>query len=108
MRGIDRCPAERQTPARDLVEDQVAKVWVQVGGRLVEEEEGRVARQRPRKTNPLLFTTRKLGGQPVGERREVHPRRRAQAWVPRGSLHEGGPVLRQPLLLMTEERRPVR
>src|SRR6266571_8875893 len=54
VRNDDRRPPAHQTT--QWLEDPLAGLGVEVGGRLVQDEDGRVANHRPRNGDPLALT----------------------------------------------------
>jgi hypothetical protein len=67
MGRINRSSAKCLSATGDFLKDHATQVGVEVGRRLVEEEEGRVAGKGPGQTDTLLLTAGQLGRQPVGE-----------------------------------------
>ena len=82
--------------ARDLLPERRAALWVEPGGRLVEEEDARPVHERERQVEPPLHPTRVASDLAVGGLRETHAleqrhRRvvRARAWGSPGASSAG-------------------
>ncbi len=62
MRGNDGCEANLGDKAPKLGKNLIGGFCVEIAGRFVGEEDGRLIGERPRNRNPLLLATGQSGG----------------------------------------------
>src|SRR6185437_889216 len=73
MGRIDRCSPRLAPPCRDLTQEDIPEMRVEMSCRLVEEIEHRLPRERPTEPDPLLLATRKLSRLAIREPADPEP-----------------------------------